>query len=40
MTRLLCVAVAVLFLAGVVLAQDPVQVDPKHHKVEFAKAGR
>jgi quercetin dioxygenase-like cupin family protein len=31
----MCVAVAVLFLAGVALAQDPVQVDPKHHKVEF-----
>ena len=35
MRRLMCVAVAVLLLAGVALAQDPVKVDPKHHKVEF-----
>jgi quercetin dioxygenase-like cupin family protein len=31
----MCVTVAVLLLAGVGLAQDPVKVDPKHHKVEF-----
>src|SRR5216684_4506931 len=35
MRRLMCVTVAVLLLAGVGLAQDPVKVDPKHHKVEF-----
>jgi hypothetical protein len=31
----MCVTVAVLLLAGVGLAQDPVKVDPKHPKVEF-----
>ena len=35
MRRLMCVTVAVLLLARVGLAQDPVKVDPKHHKVEF-----
>ncbi len=35
MKRVLSLAVAGLFCAGLALAQDPVQVDPKHHKVEF-----
>jgi quercetin dioxygenase-like cupin family protein len=35
MKHVLCLAVAGLLCAATALAQDPVKVDPKHHKVEF-----
>ena len=35
MKYVLCLVVAGLLCAATALAQDPVKVDPKHHKVEF-----
>lgn len=34
-SQFLLAGVAALFAGNVTLAQDPVSVDPKHHKIEF-----
>jgi quercetin dioxygenase-like cupin family protein len=38
MSRIFFVLVSVLCLASAAMAQDPVEVDPKHYKVEFEHA--